>query len=390
MNQHSKIGPSALHRLLACPGSHKLAQTKPHGGSSSYAAQGTVAHTIIEAQLSDDVIQSPAFDVGDVIVEEGHQIVVDEEMLEGVREMVAFCEPLKTNATQHWIEARVDLAPLWDGDPPEPIFGTTDFGAFHAETDTLYVVDFKYGRLSVSPHDNPQAFAYTLGLVFELGHVPANVVVVIIQPRGQDGQTVKMVALSGLDLMIWADTVLKPGVNALFDPNPGLRPGDHCRFCPAKIDCPALYELAQKAARTDFSTLPADPMTFTNDELAHVLNNAEAISLWIDAVRAEASGRIEKGQKLPNWKLVPKRAVRRWADEVFVAEVLEDTPDAWAAPKLKSPTQVEKVDPDAYRRLESVGMVDKSSSGTTLVPDLDPRIAVTNKSAKEEFSAIEG
>ena len=388
MTQHSKIGPSALHRLLACPGSHKLSATKPPGASSVYAAQGTVAHSLIEGRLAIDPVLALEADEGDVIVEEGFEITVDREMLDGVEMMVSFCEPLMHNADPVWVEQRVDLGELWDHNPPEPIFGTVDFGAYNAAEKVLYITDFKYGRLPVHPDGNPQAYAYALGAVYELGITPDVIAITIIQPRGQDQNPVKTTVLTGLDLMIWADEVLKPGVDALFGSAPPLKTGDHCRFCPAKIDCPALFALAQEAAQTDFSHVPPDPMHFTDDELAHVLNNAEVIAQWVDAVRAEASGRIEKGKAVPGWKLVPKKAMRRWSDPKEVSGYLVDVDSAFDM-KLKSPTQIEKTDEALYEELVEKGFVVKNSSGSTLVPDQDPREAIEGRSGKDEFGVIE-
>ncbi len=90
MTEHSKIGPSALYRLLACPASHKLSQSYPPGASSIYAAEGSVAHEIVENELRGGVIDTRP-DVGDTRVYDGHEITVDQEMLDGVDQMVAFC-----------------------------------------------------------------------------------------------------------------------------------------------------------------------------------------------------------------------------------------------------------------------------------------------------------
>lgn len=387
MTEHSSIGPSALSRLLNCPASHKLAQKYPPGGSSVYAAEGTVAHGIVENALGDNMIDLRP-DVGDIVTEDGHDITVDQDMLDGADQMIAFCEPLRAAAQRYWVEQRVNLENLWGGNPPEPIFGTVDFAAYQKSEDVLYVVDFKYGRIPVSPFDNPQAFAYALGACYELGRFPAHVIIVIVQPRGNDNSPVKIAQIAGLDLMMWAEEVLKPGVDALFSDSAPFATGDHCRFCPAKIDCPALYALAKKTSRVEFGELPPDPMKFTDAELGEILNSVEILGWWFEQVRAEASGRIEKGKPVPNWKLVPKRAMRKWADTRMVEKLLDGNPNAFKS-VLISPTQLEKKDPHVYGVLVEEGMVDKTSSGTTLVPDNDPREAAKQRSAREEFGVIE-
>ena len=387
MTQHSAIGPSALSRLLACPASHKLSVGKKRA-SSAYAAEGSVAHEIVEFELSDDQVLDESHSLGDVVSYEGHEITVDQDMIDGAHEMVAFCRILKEGADKVWTEKQVDLAPLWDGEPPEPIFGTVDFGAYTKATDTLYVVDFKYGRLPVSPNDNPQAYAYALGACYELGRFPAHVVLVIIQPRGQDGQTIKASHISGLDLKIWAEETLKPGVDALFGSAPVFSTGDHCRFCAAKINCPALYQQAKDISRTEFDALPPDPISLDDGELSKILDSVEDMTMWFDEIRAEASGRIEKGKTVPGWKLVPKRAIRKWDNIKVVEDFLQDNQELWDR-KLKSPTQVEKVDPEVYQEAMERGYVSQQSSGTTLAPDHDPRTAVKGRSGREDFDVIE-
>jgi len=391
MTEHSSIGPSALHRLLACPASHGLSQQVPQGGgTSSYASEGSVAHALVENALTadDSLLDDGVPDVGDVTVYEGHEITVDQEMVDGVEQMVAFCRPLIVPGEKYWVEARMDMGALWDGNPPEPMFGTVDFASYHSNSDTLYVVDFKYGRLDVSPHDNPQAMAYALGAVYALGKTPANIVIAIIQPRGMDNIPVKLWAITGLDLWIWADEVLKPGVDACFGPNPQYAAGEHCRFCPAKARCPALYAIAKETAKVDFGDTPPDPMTFDGLELQKVLDAIPILNMWFEAIRAEASHRIEKGTEVPGWKLVAKRATRKWADVAVVEKELIDVENAWSH-SLISPTQMEKKEPEIYEELLTRGLVDKTSSGTTLAPDTDNRMEVKGISPADEFPVVD-
>lgn len=386
--QHSAIGPSALGRLLACPASHKASKGVVRA-SSSYASEGSVAHEIVELDLKDegDVLdERPA--LGDKITYEGNVIHVDQDMLDGVDQMVSFCQPLKKAAATYWVEKRVHLKELWDGNPPEPIYGTVDFGAYIEDAKTLYVVDFKYGRLPVSPVDNPQAYAYALGAVYELGFFPEHIIIVIIQPRGQDGEPVKVDQISGLDLLIWAKEVLKPGVDALFKQAAPYATGDHCRFCAVKSSCPALRELAKRTSRVEFGELPPDPITMSEAELGKVMDHVQVLNMWFEAIRAETSGRIEKGKVVPNWKLVPKRGMRKWTDVKETFNILADVDEAWER-KLKTPTQVEKANKEVYDQLFADGHINSQSSGSTLAPQIDPRVAVKAKSAKDEFGLIE-
>ena len=386
---HSNIGPSALHRLLACPGSHQLSQAIPvpsGGRSSPAAAQGTVAHGIVESLLLDDWADAP--EVGTVVTEDGHDITVDRDMLDGVDFMVNVCRGLMMGAEKHWVEEKFSLDKLWNGTPPEPIFGTVDFAAWHPAINTLHVVDFKYGFLPVSPHNNPQAHAYALGAVYELGVVPEWVTMTIIQPRGE-GQTHKTAAIHGMDLLLWADDTLKPGVDALYGPSPTLNTGEHCRFCAAKSQCPALYKKAQDATLTQFPGLPPAPMTLDDKQLAMVLDQTVVIDMWVKAIQAEATGRLERGDAVEGWELVPKRATRRYTDEAKVAAVLEELAgDEMFSRKVLSPAQVEKVSKTAYAELEKEGLVEKVSSGTTLAADSDPRARIEGRMGSDDFDVI--
>lgn len=386
MAEHAAIGPSALHRLLNCPGSHTLSKTRDRGGSSIYAAEGTLAHHICEMCLNEGS-DAAAF-LGSTHNVEGHSFTVDDEMVEHCQSYVDFCFSL--DYSEAWVEERVDLAKLWGGNPPEPIFGTADFVAFHGETNTLHVVDLKYGRGDVDPTDNPQAQAYALGAMLSLGiNSAAEVYVHIVQPRSQGVKGVKTWRTSGLDLLIWGKETLVPGVEKMIDPAAPLVAGDHCKFCPAMAVCPALKQIARETSRTQFDPIPPKPEDLTDVELSEILDRADVISQWIAAVRAEASTRIDTGALVPGYKLVPKRATRRYPDAKQVEVAL--TEQGWDHLFKKtplSPAQIEKKDLGTYQWLEANGLIEKSSSGTTLVADHDPRDALVQRRAKDEFDAI--
>lgn len=389
MTEHAPIGPSALHRLLACPGSFNLSKTRPQGGSSVYAAEGTVAHQICEECLFDGFRTAEHY-LGDEIEADGFTFTVGEEMVEHCNLYIEHCRSLipAGDGKQAWykIEQRVDLAALWLPDtPPEPIFGTADFLTWDFKRNRMSICDLKYGRGDVDPIENPQAMAYALGAVLTFEVLPTEVDIYVVQPRGKEVSGIKHWKTTGLDLLAWGREVLMPGVHALMQPDAVLVPGDHCKFCPAMAVCPALRKLAQDTSREKFAPVPPSPAGMTDAELAHVLDRVEIIKPWLDAVQAEASSRIDKGGAVPGWKLVSRRAMRTWADKKQAETWAREHAPGIFKEVLETPTQVEKKDPAAYQELDSAGLVDHSSSGTTLVRENDPRKAIAQKRPKDVF-----
>ena len=50
-NKHARCSASAAHRWINCPGSIALSDQCPDPGSSSYADEGTIAHSLAELKL---------------------------------------------------------------------------------------------------------------------------------------------------------------------------------------------------------------------------------------------------------------------------------------------------------------------------------------------------
>lgn len=391
MSEHSSIGPSALYRLLACPGSYQQAKVLRPGKSSIYAAEGTVAHEIASEMLEQGTPDAISY-LGEIRSADGFDFEVDAEMVEGVNLYVRHCRdqrPPKGHKSMEIIEQRVTLDNLWaPNTPPEPIFGTTDHAVFDFTKSRLAISDLKYGRGDISPDDNPQALAYALGTMLTYGIVPTIIDIYIVQPRGAKTQGVKHWQTTGLDLLEWGHSVLKPGVEKLVQPDAMLVPGNHCKFCPALSSCPAVKTLAQKTSKTEFDPIPPNPAEFTDEELGDLLDRAELLRDWVAALQAEASARLDQGKAIPGWKLVPKRASRKWGDAKAVeAWATEHAPGAFKQ-VLETPTQIEKKLPDVYETLAEMGYIDSSSSGTTLVADHDPREALIARRAKDEFKEI--
>jgi hypothetical protein len=172
-----------------------------------------------------------------------------------------------------------------------------------------------------------------------------------------------------------------------------MRPGEWCRFCPAAGACPALRERALTTAQIEFGDTPLpsppEPASLPAAQVGRLLAASDLVELWIRALRAHAHAELEAGRAMPGWKLVPKRATRRWRDEeqaVVDLQALGVPEDELIARKLKSPAQVEKL-LGSGRKHEIADLVVAESGGTTLAPQTDPRPSLLSGAAAE-FAAL--
>jgi len=384
--QHSVLGASASPRYMNCPGSVNMARGVPEGKSSHYAEEGTAAHSLGDQLLAS--FDDAADHLGATITtDEGSEFIVSQNMADAVQVYIDHCRPLITEADVWGSEVAVDLAPyLSFNNVQAEAWGTTDFYA--AVRKTLYVTDYKHGQgVPVSPVENSQLMFYGLGcLLLAKQHEQAvtEVVLTVVQPRTGSPEPESW-AISAADLTAWGMGVLVPAMAATLEPTAPLQTGSWCRWCPGRIRCPALKAEALAAAKMEFSPLPPTPHDMTDDELGQVLDRVEVMDLFIKACRGEASARLDDGKKVPGWKLVPKRAVRKWKDPGTAGSVLADLPEAWNTPTLKSVAQIEKViDKADWPSLEK-DLVEKVSSGSTMVPDGDPRQRIESLPKGSEF-----
>ena len=359
---------SVLERRFMCPGSMAAEEGRPNT-ASVYAQRGTDLHEVAAACLREDL--SPF----DVIPEdpEGAELVM------AYQTEVRSAHDRLGGTLQ--VEQAFELTALSD-----LYWGTAD--AAIVSPPTLYVADLKTGRGHAVPVRRPdgrvnlQLGGYGLGALHSLPAGLANEItsieLVVVQPAlGPPQRTVMTVAEVqdlAADLIEIAERAQNPAAPRVA--------GEHCRFCRAAGDCPALRDRTLAVARTEFGpgdlTWP-DPARLSLAAVAAVLTEADMIDLWLSAVRAHAKSLADKGEEIPGWKLVDKRGRRVWADEEAATTTMKGLlrEDAFAH-KLHSPTQIEKVlkshklkKPPQWNTLVAL-----SDPGTALVPVSDPRAAV--------------
>jgi hypothetical protein len=383
--RHAELGASSAHRWMGCPGSVRLAASV-EAAPSAYAEEGTAAHMLAERCLSGGV------DAAALIGRELNGHVVDAEMADYVQVYLDAVRAELGRGDLLLVEQHFSLERL---DPPAEMFGTADAVIYKSAWRRLVVFDLKYGAgVPVEAARNPQARYYALGACLALDHlVVSEVEVVIVQPRApHPAGPVRRESVPAFELLEWSADLLDAAERAL-DPDAALVPGDWCRFCPVAGVCPALRERALTTAQIEFGEAPLysppDPATLTPDEVGRLLSAAELVELWIRALRAHAHAELEACRPVPGWKLVPKRATRRWRDEDTAPAQLQDlglAEDELFVRKLRSPAQVEKL-LGSKRKREIAALVVAESGGATLAPEADPRSPITSGAAGD-FAAL--
>jgi hypothetical protein len=383
---HAVLGASSAHRWMACPGSVRLSKDAPRR-SSRYADEGTAAHQLAERCLAGGT--DAASHIGEVELVNGAAWDVTEEMAEAVQVFLDQVRGAMQAGDTLLQEQRFDLSALYPG-----MFGTNDACVLSPSRQRLYVLDYKHGKgHAVEAVGNPQLRYYGLGALMTLRAAGIReLVLTIVQPRAphRDGP-VRSETINVMDLLEWTADLKKAAI-ATEDVFAPLAAGEWCTFCPAAGTCPALRDKALEAAMADFGgatiTVPADPAVLSAAELARLLDSADLIDKWLAAVRAHALHMAESGQAVPGYKLVDKRATRKWRDEAVALETLRCimAEDEVFDRKLRSPAAIEKLLPKE-KRAALGDLVEKVSSGVNLVKDDDARPSRT-ASAIADFAGV--
>jgi len=246
---------------------------------------------------------------------------------------------------------------------PELAGGSIDLLGISADRKTALVADWKFGRHIVSAERNSQGLFYIISAMEDpqtkdLFKEVDTVVAAIIQPQSKNGLSrwtcnMKTVADFRVDMM------------AAIEKGEGLNPGDWCKYCPAHPTC--------KAARANVGAL-AKLSAKSDNELAEAAAQVLVVEDWVKAVKEEIYMHLKNGRPVPGWKLINKRASRKWTDpkaaEAFlkqkrVPQRVYRNNSFRTAPQVVDALKAEgkKIDLDEF--------IEVKSSGTTAAPVSD-------------------
>jgi hypothetical protein len=358
---HAKLSASGSAMWLNCPGSIK-ANTGLVDKGSAFAAEGTAAHELAEMCLNND--EHPSAYLGQNI----NGFEVDVDMVDYIG---GYVEYVRSINGEHHYEQRVDFS-RWVKDG----FGTAD--AIVLDGKTLHCIDLKYGKgVAVDAENNSQGMLYGLGAyesfsVFEDDF--DTIKIHIYQPRIHNFSEW---AISLKDLLAWGDWVNERADLALSDNAPRVPGEKQCKWCKAKATCKALADYTNTLITAEFDDLTpsVDADKLNDDQLANVLAHKSLITEWLNAVEHHALEKLEQGEKVPGFKLVAGRSIRKWSDnaETILTEQLGD--QAYNK-KLIGIGDAEKL--IGKKELEQMAITIKPEGKPTIVPESDKRKPLQN------------
>jgi len=307
--KHALLSASSSHRWIACPPSALLSK-KFEDSSSSFAQEGTDAHTLAQYKLEKS-LGLPTKDPTESLS------FYDEEMNDHAENYAAFVLEQLEKAKETCVDPQVLIEQKLDFSRYVPEgFGHVD--CLIIADGTLTVIDFKYGLgIKVSSEKNPQMFCYALGglALFDGIYDIDNIRLVIYQPRREN---ISEYTISKSELIQWAEDVLSPTAQLASKGEGEYKAGEHCQFCKAKATCRKRAEYNLELAKYDFEV----PATLDHDEIAAILTKADELVSWASDVKEYALKEALNGTKFEGFKLVAGRSNRKYTDETAAADLV--------------------------------------------------------------------
>jgi len=422
--KHAKLSPSSASRWMHCPGSIRKIGDEPNQAGMP-AMMGTAAHKVIQFMLEKGDRNAEAFRGYIVQVQQAGEeetlifasddplalsekpgwfaFPVNDEMVYGVQTMIDEVDRLTAEMVDPAIFTERFLDMTW---LDSRLGGTADVTLIDNDPlgdGWIHLLDYKNGRVIVEVLDNEQMKNYAVGLLHE--HPEAlGVVVHLVQPNATHEDGIIRTAIYTRDELLTFEVELKKAADATSAPNAPLRAGEWCMYCPAKVNCEAFEALAKDEAAADFGADPEeflpvpqlaldkggpevyDEPTEYRAALARKARWIPLLDQWARDIRARIQIELCNRNPVGDWKLVRGKSNRAWSpDEVTVQGVFNEkwgiSDDyLFAAPRMKSPAQIEKTTIPGKDKKTLKKIVDslakKPPGKLSIAPGTDARDAV--------------
>ena len=392
--EHSPLGGSAAHRFMNCEGSFLLQRELIEAGEfenieSEYAKLGTAAHELGAKAIATET--EPYEFLGEMF--NGYLAGWPGGIsLDAVQIYFSECMGILARRKERgnlMIEQTIHLPEI------HPLLrGTVDFG-FWSMLDGLFLRDYKNGEgIGVSAPGNKQLLYYgylmVLKILAEGQELPREMPVSlgIVQPNFYGVFEAPDIWETTVGFVLdWGMNELLPRMKMLTDtPREGwfdddvFKPAEYCQFCPVLLECPQMQKafVAYAQADEEFIAMLSDA------DLDRFYGMREQARRFQKALETTVHHRLIGGSKIPSAKLVEKKVNRVWKPGAAAALKAAFGDQAFTAPEIKSPAQVEKLSSRGKELALEYGYKPESA-GLSVAPLSDPRPEAKPKTNAEVF-----
>lgn len=330
--EHSLLSPSSAYRWMVCPASVALCQRLPEEGTSTYAAEGVLAHAIGELLLGAfkcNKLKPTIAKLQSTYRFEG--VKIEKDMLTKVLAYVDAVINISSPARLAETELKVDLTEVYGSSTEE--WGTADYVAI-TEDRELQIHDLKYGMVHVDVEENTQLIVYALGAYqkYHKKYLINKVRMIIHQPKLN---AVSEYTLTSAELKQWGVKIKEQAITVKnicntpdnVDTKYYIPTDDACRYCRAKSICEALERKVKSTLMSDFEDKSMeDAKKEIKDQTAlfyspgaHLGTKMLTVSLiraWCKSVESNLLAQLLNGDSVEGWKLIKgKKPAGTWVDE---------------------------------------------------------------------------
>lgn len=332
---HAFLPPSGAPNWRLCALWPTMNQLYPEVEPSPESLEGTAAHWVWN-----ELWHGRPVSVGQVAP---NGTEVDQEMLDSAE---LFCSVIHTPDPEARAATRTEVTLTGTRIHPTANQGTPD--AQRYTRNYLKVWEFKYGHEPVAAYENWQMINQTALVLDNYGvdglqDQSLTVELTVVQPRSYTREgAVRTWSVVASELRPYFNE-LRAAADRATRPNPTATPGpEQCEFCPGRHACPALANVAYRAA--DHAMARAVPLELAPAAAARELTK---LTRYYDQLRARISGlqeqtraNIKAGRAVPGWHLEASVGRERWArpiEDVKLLGVLQGVP--LEKPQVLTPTQ---------------------------------------------------
>lgn len=408
--EHWELGGSGVKRWTNCFGARNaIKRAIEIGGkpkTSFYAAEGTVAHALLEERLQVWLDTSKFIMMGLVGIEiecDGHVITVDKEMIRYVEDAVSHIQKFVYDNNIPLSQCFTERSVKVNGH--EQMGGSADFSAYNSTL--IYTFDFKYGKgKKVDESDAEQLMFYNLGTMHTI--LPPELLdnikhgfVDIYQPRHfsalENGPNIRIEIPKETLIGAFHEKLVRCAAET-DKPDAPVVAGPWCEWCPAAIytdkagnvnECSARVSKRSEVALNAFAAvakpLLPDVSRMTPEQVGLILSHKKDFAKWLESVEEVGQQLLSQGYDVPGQKLVKSFGDRVYKDDDVAEAVLEQVlgAKAYTVPKLVSPAQAEKL---GVPKSVTEQLCTRPYKGITIAPMTDKREAVDPAKAFESVA----